>query len=91
MDMGDDGPSSLLQHGDEAARGFLGIAPAPFRTIPLLIAEVVAVSPNGGSVRGWPRLPGRTPSVRASGQLYDAGPIRSHLLPAMSRNTATWP
>ena len=28
MDMGDDGPSSLLQHGDEAARGFLGIAPA---------------------------------------------------------------
>jgi L-lactate dehydrogenase len=27
----------------------------------------------------------------ASGQRYDAGPIRSHLLPAMSRNTATRP
>ena len=24
-------------------------------------------------------------------QPYDVGPIRSHLLPAMSRNTATWP
>jgi len=31
------------------------------------------------------------PMAGASGRPYDAGPMRSHLLPAMSRNTATWP